>query len=56
MVLEYWGNNDDILWLQHDDSLVDRATAELKRTGLIKNASVLNGLVKKNPEELSHLF
>ena len=42
MVLEYWGNNDD--------SSIEKASAELKKTGLIKNASVLNGLVKKIPK------
>jgi protoporphyrinogen oxidase len=50
MVLEYWGNNDDVLWHKDDDSLIEKASAELKKTGLIKNASVLNGLVKKIPK------
>jgi len=50
MVLEYWGNNDDALWLKDDDSLVEKASTELKKTGLIKNPSVLNGLVKKIPK------
>lgn len=50
MVLEYWGNNDDALWLKDDDSLVEKASTELKKTGLIKDAPVLNGLVKKIPK------
>lgn len=50
MVLEYWGNNDDVLWLKDNDSLIKKASSELKKTGLIKNASVLNGLVKKIPK------
>ncbi|HTU91541.1 MAG TPA: FAD-dependent oxidoreductase [Gemmataceae bacterium] len=43
LALEYWANDDDALWRENDAGLIARAEREIRSTGLIGNAAVLDG-------------
>ncbi len=43
LALEYWANDDDALWQEEDSNLIARAEREIRSTGLIGNAAVLDG-------------
>jgi protoporphyrinogen oxidase len=45
LALEYWCYDEDRLWKEDDQTLIDRATREIQSTGLIGNAPVLAGNV-----------
>ena len=47
--LEYFCNDDDPLWKQDDASLIRLGTQEMERTGLLRGAGVLDGLVVRVP-------
>lgn len=47
--LEYFCSSDEPIWTMDDRDLIAMATAELKHTGLIKNAPVLDGCVVRAP-------
>ena len=47
--LEYFCSNDDPIWNQTDAELIEMATGELKQTGLINDAPVLDGCVVRAP-------
>lgn len=43
LALEYWANDDDALWKEDNADLIARAEREIRSTGLIGNAAVLDG-------------
>lgn len=45
LALEYWSYDDEPIWHSDDNALIDLATSEIKKTGLIKDASVQEGHV-----------
>ncbi len=45
LALEYWANDEDVLWKEDDASLIARAEREIRSTGLIGTAAVLDGNV-----------
>ncbi|HEY7328150.1 MAG TPA: FAD-dependent oxidoreductase [Gemmataceae bacterium] len=45
LALEYWANDDDALWKEEDAGLIARAEREIRSTGLIGKAAVLDGNV-----------
>lgn len=45
LALEYWCYDDDAMWSETDGQLIDRARAEIRSTGLIGSAAVLDGYV-----------
>jgi protoporphyrinogen oxidase len=49
LCMEYWYNFDDPEWQSSDESLIQLAKNEIKKTGLIGDAEILNGHVVKLP-------
>lgn len=49
LAAEYWCNEDDSLWTESEQTLVDRASRELRSTGLLGSAPVLAGQVVRVP-------
>ncbi len=47
--LEYWCNNDDSMWSESDEQLIERAKAEIRATGLIGDSPILDGHVVRVP-------
>ena len=47
LCLEFWSNDEDPIWQEKDTALIERAKFELAKTGLIGNAQILDGAVKK---------
>ena len=47
LALEYWCYDEDELWREGEDSLIERATREIRATGLIGSAKVLAGHVHR---------
>lgn len=47
LALEYWANDGDVLWRDDPESLIALATQELRTTGLIGDAQVTDGFVRK---------
>lgn len=45
LALEYWCSEEDALWTEDDKSLIDRAAREMRSTGLLGEAAVLDGHV-----------
>jgi protoporphyrinogen oxidase len=45
VAMEYWCYEQDALWGQTDENLIDFATQEFIKTGLHKNAEILDGYV-----------
>jgi protoporphyrinogen oxidase len=49
LAAEFWCNASDPEWTEKDEVLIDRATSELRTTGLLGVAQVLNGHVVRIP-------
>ncbi|TFH24387.1 MAG: hypothetical protein E4H10_10710, partial [Bacteroidia bacterium] len=49
LCLEYWCNFDDPLWSQEDDHLIETASNEIVRTGLVEEGEVKAGHVVRLP-------
>ena len=49
LALEYWSSDQDALWSEPDERLVERAIRETRSTGLIGGAAVLAGHVIRIP-------
>ncbi|HLW35207.1 MAG TPA: FAD-dependent oxidoreductase [Chthoniobacterales bacterium] len=49
LALEYWCNNEDPLWSEKDDRLIDLAKNELNKTGLTNKAVISAGYVHRIP-------
>jgi protoporphyrinogen oxidase len=49
LAMEYWCNREDSLWSGDDESLVRLASEELRKTGLVGNATISNGHVHRIP-------
>jgi protoporphyrinogen oxidase len=47
LVLEYWCYDQDPIWSAPDDTLTALATQEIRSTGLLRNAKVLDGHVHR---------
>ena len=47
LALEYWCNNDDVIWSMADEELVELAKCDLKTIKLTLEATVLDGYVYK---------
>ncbi len=47
LALEYWCYDEDPLWQEDEARLIERATAEMRSTGLLGNARVLAGHVER---------
>jgi protoporphyrinogen oxidase len=45
LAMEYWCYDADPMWSEDDDALIERATQEVRSSGLIKSAPVLDGHV-----------
>ncbi len=50
LALEYWCYDDDAMWAQADDGLIQLASQEICKTGLIGDASVVDGHVVRVPK------
>ncbi|MCP4191565.1 MAG: FAD-dependent oxidoreductase [Planctomycetaceae bacterium] len=48
--LEYWADDDDPMWQESEDELISRAKSEMRSTGLIGTAEVLDGQVVRVPK------
>ncbi|RUL89180.1 FAD-dependent oxidoreductase [Tautonia sociabilis] len=49
LALEYWCNDEDSLWAEPEEVQIARAVRELRQTGLIGDAKVLDGDVVRVP-------
>ncbi len=49
IVLEYWCNFEDEMWSRDDNKLIDLAKKEIRATGLISDAIILDGYVHRIP-------
>jgi len=49
LALEYWCYSADALWSESDEQLIDRAKREMRATGLLGGAKVLDGHVVRIP-------
>lgn len=49
LCLEYWCNFEDEMWSQDESGLIDMAKKEIRQTGLIGDAEILDGYVHKIP-------
>jgi protoporphyrinogen oxidase len=49
LVMEYWCNDEDAMWKESKNNLVELASRELRAIGLCKSASILDGHVVKLP-------
>ncbi|NUM52500.1 MAG: FAD-dependent oxidoreductase [Candidatus Hydrogenedentes bacterium] len=47
LVMELWANDDDALWSESDEQLIARGKDEIRRTGLIRDAAILDGHVHR---------
>ena len=47
LALEYWCNDDDATWSENDESLIAMASDEMRRTGLLKRATISAGYVRR---------
>lgn len=47
LALEYWCYDEDELWSQEPGQLIERATQEIRKTGLVGDAPVLEGHVER---------
>ncbi|MDB4885859.1 MAG: amine oxidase [Gemmatimonadetes bacterium] len=54
--LEYFVNQDDVLWKMPDENLVKLGTLELERIGFIKGEDVLDGCVLRMPKAYPAYF
>jgi protoporphyrinogen oxidase len=49
LALEYWCDVGDALWSESNDSIIQMASEEMNRTGLLKGASVSAGYIHRIP-------
>ncbi len=49
LALEYWCYSSDALWTETDEQLIARASGEMRATGLLGSATVLDGHVVRIP-------
>ena len=49
LAIEYWCYESDPLWSEPDERMIERATEEMRSTGLIADAAVLAGHVVRIP-------
>ena len=49
LCLEFWCFDEDALWTESDEVLVERAVEEVSRTGLVASESILDGKVVRIP-------
>jgi protoporphyrinogen oxidase len=49
IAMEFWCYDDDEVWTEGDDALIDRARQELIQTGLIGDAPIVDGMVYRVP-------
>ena len=49
LAMEFWCSFEDAFWSQSDEALIERATTELRQTGLIREAPVTDGYVYRIP-------
>jgi protoporphyrinogen oxidase len=49
LCLEYWCNFEDQMWADEDATLIELATQDIKKTGLIGDSKVMDGMVVKIP-------
>lgn len=47
--LEYWANDDESLWQESNEQLVERAKSEIRATQLVGDAEILDGHVVRVP-------
>jgi protoporphyrinogen oxidase len=47
LALEYWCYDEDALWHEDEKSLIERATREIRATGLVGSANILAGHVHR---------
>ncbi|MCU0442425.1 MAG: FAD-dependent oxidoreductase [Bacteroidia bacterium] len=47
LALEYWCYDQDLLWSQEDESIIELAKYELNQTGLNQSNAILNGYVHR---------
>jgi len=47
LALEYWANDDDPIWSESDVNLIALAKDEMRKTGLIGDARIVDGHVQK---------
>ena len=50
VALEYWSNDDEPLWHESDEQMVERAKQEFRSTGLLGDAEILEGAVVRVPK------
>ena len=50
VALEYWSNDRDKIWNDPDELLIEKAKQEIRRTGLLGNAEILDGTVVRVPK------
>ena len=55
LALEYWCYDEDALWREDDDDLIDRRTREIRRTGLIGDGDDPGGPRRSHSPLLSGL-
>jgi protoporphyrinogen oxidase len=50
VALEYWSNDDGLIWGEADEQIVERAKREFRSTGLLGSAEILDGTVVRVPK------
>jgi protoporphyrinogen oxidase len=50
LCLEYWCYDEDLIWQEPQETLVNRAREELYKTGLVPDGSVVDGTVRRVPK------
>jgi protoporphyrinogen oxidase len=49
VAMEYWCNFEDELWSAADDTLIELAKTELRRTGLVNHSAISEGHIQRLP-------
>ena len=49
IAMEFWCYDDDAVWSESDETLVARASDELRKTGLMVDATITDGFVQRVP-------
>ena len=50
VAMEYWCNDEDDAWREPDERIIDRARQEIRSTGLLGGAEILDGAVVRVPK------
>ena len=50
VALEYWSNDQDETWREPDERLIEKAKQEIRKTGLLGDAEILDGTVVRVPK------